>query len=83
VAARAALRQVGLPFLEANYGSVPFWIDPHLSPPTVLYACALTLLAAAITGVMPGLKITRGIGRACAAAPPAAAPCGSAACGRR
>jgi predicted permease len=62
VAARAALRQVGLPFLEANYGSVPFWIDPHLSPATVLYACALTLLAAAITGVMPGLKITRGIG---------------------
>ena len=61
-AANVALRQVGLPFLEATYGSVPFWIDPHLSPATVLYACALTLVAAAITGAMPGLKVTRGIG---------------------
>ena len=62
VVAGVALRQVGVPFLEANYGAVPFWIDPHLSPPTVLYACALTLLAAAIVGVVPGLKITRGLG---------------------
>ncbi|MDF1502411.1 ABC transporter permease [Roseisolibacter sp. H3M3-2] len=61
-AARAALRQVGLPFLEATYRNVPFWIDPRLSPATVLYACALTVLAAAITGVMPGLKITRDLG---------------------
>jgi putative ABC transport system permease protein len=61
VVAGVALRQVGLPFLEANYGAVPFWIDPHLSPASVLYACALTLLAAAIVGVVPGLKITRGI----------------------
>jgi putative ABC transport system permease protein len=62
VAAGVALRRVGVPFLEANYGAVPFWIDPRLSPATVLYACALTLLAAAIVGVVPGLKITRGIG---------------------
>ncbi|AHG89810.1 protein of unknown function DUF214 [Gemmatirosa kalamazoonensis] len=60
--AHAALRQVGRPFLEATFGSVPFWIDPRLLPATVLYACALTLVAAAITGAMPGLKITRGIG---------------------
>ena len=62
VVAGVALRQVGLPFLEANYGAVPFWIDPRLSLATTLYACALTLLAAAIVGVVPGLKITRGIG---------------------
>ena len=62
VVAGVALRQVGLPFLEANYGAVPFWIDPRLSLTATLYACALTLLAAAIVGVVPGLKITRGIG---------------------
>jgi predicted permease len=61
-AAHVALREVGLPFLEATMGRIPFWIDPHLSPATVLYACALTLLGAAIAGGLPGLKVTRGIG---------------------
>jgi predicted permease len=61
-AAHVALRQWGLPFLEANMGKVPFWLDPRLSPATVLYACALTLLGAAIAGGLPGLKVTRGIG---------------------
>ena len=61
-AAHVALRQVGLPFLEMNMGQIPFWFDPRLSPATVLYACALTLLGAAIVGVVPGLKVTRGIG---------------------
>ena len=60
--AHVALRQVGRPFLEANFATVPFWVDPRLSPGTVLYACVLTLVAAAIVGVVPGLKITRGIG---------------------
>ncbi len=60
--AYAALRQWGLPFLEANLGQVPFWYDPRLSPATVLYACALTVLAAAIAGIVPGLKVTRGLG---------------------
>jgi putative ABC transport system permease protein len=49
-------------FLEINMGQVPFWYDPSLSPATVLYALGLTLLGAAIAGVMPGLKITRGLG---------------------
>ena len=61
-AAQVALRQWGLPFLEANMGKIPFWYDPRLSPATVLYACALTLLGAAIAGGLPGLKVTRGIG---------------------
>ena len=62
VAAQVALQQVGLPFLEANLGQLPFWYDLRLSPATVLYACALTVLGAAIAGGLPGLKVTRGIG---------------------
>jgi predicted permease len=61
-AAHVALGQWGLPFLEANIEHVPFWYDPRLSPATVLYACALTLLGAAIAGGLPGLKVTRGLG---------------------
>jgi putative ABC transport system permease protein len=62
VAAREALHRVGLPFLESNIANLPFWLVPRLSPVTVLYACGLTLLAAAVVGVVPGLKVTRGIG---------------------
>lgn len=35
----------------------PFWIEAGLSPTTVGYAGALTLLAAIIVGVVPGLKV--------------------------
>ena len=35
----------------------PFWLDAGLSPTTVGYAGALTLLAAIIVGVVPGLKV--------------------------
>ena len=62
LAAHAALRQWGLPFLKANLDQIPFWFDLRLSLATVLYAGALTLMGAAIAGVLPGLKITRGIG---------------------
>jgi cell division protein FtsX len=61
-AAHVALRAWGMPFLEANLDKVPFWIDPRLSPATVLYACVLTVIGAAIAGGLPGLKVTRGIG---------------------
>ena len=40
----------------------PFWIHGSLSPATVLYAALLTVLGAAIAGVLPALKITRGMG---------------------
>ncbi len=43
-------------------GEVPFWFNASLSPSTVLYAVLLTLAAAAIAGLLPGLKVTRGIG---------------------
>ena len=35
----------------------PFWLDAGLSPATMGYALALTLLAAIIVGLVPGLKI--------------------------
>lgn len=62
-AAQFALRQWGVEFLERNYeGALPFWYDINVSPTTVLHAAALTLLGAAIAGVMPALKVTRGLG---------------------
>ena len=41
---------------------VPFWMQSSVSPRTLLYAALLTLIAAGIAGVLPGLKVTRGIG---------------------
>jgi putative ABC transport system permease protein len=56
------LRNWAMTFLEANYGRLPFWWDLSLSPATVAAAILLTVLAAAVAGVMPALKITRGMG---------------------
>jgi putative ABC transport system permease protein len=39
-------------------GGVPFWLEFDLSVGTVLYAVGLAVLAAAIMGVLPGLKAT-------------------------
>ncbi len=61
-AAELGMRQWGTTFLEANMGRLPFWIDVRLSPTAVLYAIALTVLAALIAGVLPALKVTRGMG---------------------
>jgi len=41
---------------------VPFWMHPSVSPRTLLYAAVLTVIAAGIAGLLPGLKVTRGIG---------------------
>ena len=41
---------------------VPFWMHSSVSPRTLLYAALLTLIAAGIAGLLPGLKVTRGIG---------------------
>jgi putative ABC transport system permease protein len=56
------LRNWAMTFLEANYGDLPFWWDLSLSPATVVAAVLLTVLAATVAGVMPALKITRGMG---------------------
>jgi putative ABC transport system permease protein len=61
-AAGFGLRAWGRQYLEVNLGRLPFWYDPNLSPMTVLYALGLTVLAAGICGVMPALKVTRGLG---------------------
>jgi predicted permease len=42
-------------------GRLPFWFSDHLSPSTLLYACVLTLIGAVIAGVVPALKVTRGL----------------------
>jgi predicted permease len=62
VVADVALRNWAVTFFEVNVGRLPFWFDLRVSPGTVLYALALTVLASAIAGVMPALKVTRGIG---------------------
>jgi len=57
------LRLAGRKFFEMQEGgAVAFWIDPKLSLPTILYAIVLTVVAAAVAGIIPGLKVTRGIG---------------------
>jgi putative ABC transport system permease protein len=56
------LRNWGMPFLETNFSTIPFWWDLSLSPATVAAALLLTVLAATVAGVMPALKITRGMG---------------------
>jgi predicted permease len=53
----------GLDHLRAELtdgsGNFPFWIDGNLSPLTVGYTALLTVLAAVVAGILPGLKITR------------------------
>ena len=61
-AADVVLRTWGMAFLELNLSRFPFWIDLSLSPRAFAAAILLTVAAAAIAGVMPALKITRGMG---------------------
>jgi predicted permease len=61
-AASYTLRTWGLAFLETNMGRLPFWFDLSLSPLTFAVAVALTLVGAAVAGIMPAMKITRGMG---------------------
>ena len=43
-------------------GRLPFWFHDRLEPATVLYAVGLTVLGAAIAGIVPALKMTgRGV----------------------
>ena len=61
-AADFALRTWGTVFLETNLGRLPFWFDLSLSPRTFAVAIVLTVAGAAIAGIMPAMKITRGMG---------------------
>ena len=60
--AHLALHNWGLPFLEHNFGRLPFWYDFSISPATVLFALAFAVLGSAIAGMMPALKVTRRLG---------------------
>ena len=61
-AAHFALRTWGTVFLEANLGRLPFWFDLSLSPRAFAVAIVLTVAGAAVAGIMPAMKITRGMG---------------------
>jgi len=41
--------------------SLPFWFQPRLSLSTYAYAALLTLIGAAIAGMIPAFKVTRGL----------------------
>jgi putative ABC transport system permease protein len=57
-AARVALRAwPGVIQLESD-GGTPFWFDDSIGPTTFLYTALLTILTAAIVGVVPALKMT-------------------------
>jgi putative ABC transport system permease protein len=62
IVADVALRTWARPFLETNMGTLPFWYDLSLSPMTLAWSLGLTVLSAAIAGMLPALKITRGLG---------------------
>ncbi|HEV3486234.1 MAG TPA: ABC transporter permease, partial [Vicinamibacterales bacterium] len=62
IAADMALRTWGMAFLETNLGRLPFWFDLSLSPRTFAVAIVLTVAGAAIAGIMPAMKMTRGMG---------------------
>ena len=61
-AADLALRTWGMAFLETNLGRLPFWFDLRLSPRAFVAAIVLTVAGAAVAGIMPAMKITRGMG---------------------
>ena len=60
VAAGAAVRW-GFRTFEELGGALPFWFQPGLAPMTIVYAALLTALGAAVAGILPALKVTRGL----------------------
>jgi predicted permease len=57
VLARVSM-SAGLSLMAAS-DALPFWINASLSWKTVLYAALLTLIGAAIVGILPALRVTR------------------------
>jgi putative ABC transport system permease protein len=57
IVARVALR-FGLGMLAGSEG-LPYWINDSLSWRTVLYTALLTLIGAAIVGILPALRVTK------------------------
>jgi len=48
-------------FVRGEMREMPFWFTPSLGVGTYAYAIALTMLGAVIAGVVPGLRITKGL----------------------
>jgi putative ABC transport system permease protein len=62
LAAQGTLTRWGEPYLELNYGRLPFWYDFDLSLGTIVAALSLAVISAVVAGVLPARKITRGLG---------------------
>ena len=61
IAVASKALQWGLSVVEAEQSRrLPFWIHSALSPTTLAYAIGLALLAAAVAGIVPALKVTSG-----------------------
>lgn len=59
-ATHLALQWVLDALMSSEWDPSPFWLSTRgLAPTTLTYAALLTLVAAAVTGVLPGLKVTR------------------------
>ena len=56
--AKVAMRW-GLGMFANQTEALPFWIDASLSWRTMLYTAVLTLVGAAIVGILPALRVTR------------------------
>jgi putative ABC transport system permease protein len=61
VAAAGVCARLALTAYEAFARPLPFWVRAELSATTVLYAVFLTVLGSVIAGVVPALKVTRGL----------------------
>lgn len=61
VAAASYLVRIAWRVSNWNLGRLPFWIHDGLSPRTLLYSVGLAMLGALVAGVVPGLKVTRGL----------------------
>ena len=59
VAARFAFQQINTRLTQFGAEQIPFWMHFGISPAVMLYIAGLTVLAAIIVGVVPGLKATR------------------------
>lgn len=49
----------GMAAMSTGSDSWPFWLEGGLSSTTLTYAALLTVLAAVVAGVVPGLKVTK------------------------
>ena len=62
LASRAIEWAVGVYMLAANDGqALPFWYTQPMPPIAIAYGVGLAFLSALVTGVLPALKITRGL----------------------